>query len=178
MGDDQPDRPGRGMGGFLKGHRALYVGSGGAKGHIVDTRPVGTPRFSPCLVLRTHGRKSGDLYQTPLTYGLFGDEWVVVASKGGSPDHPAWYLNLAASPECEIQIATQRFRCSWREAEGEERARVWDYMCGLYAPFTDYARKMTSRVIPVIMLRILEEITDQTLSHLGRGGTAAEGSGG
>jgi deazaflavin-dependent oxidoreductase (nitroreductase family) len=159
MSDDQPDKPGRGMGGFLKDHRGRYLSSGGREGHIVDTSSVGTPRFSPCLVLKTSGRRSGQTYLTPLTYGLFGDEWVVVASKGGSPEHPAWYLNLTSSPTCEMQIATQSFRCSWREAEGDERQIVWDYMCGLYVPFIDYARKVSSRVIPVIMLRILEEVT-------------------
>lgn len=157
MSSDEPDKRGRGMGGFLKEHRGLYLSSGGSKGHIVDTTSVGTPRFSPCLVLHTHGRRSGTLYQTPLTYGLFGDEWVIVASKGGSPDHPAWYLNLRSRPDCEMRIATQSFRCAWREAEGEERQRVWDYMCGLYSPLRTYERTVGDRVIPVVMLKILEE---------------------
>jgi deazaflavin-dependent oxidoreductase (nitroreductase family) len=152
-------KPGRGMGSFLKEHRRRYLASGGRDGHIVDTTSVGTPRFSPTLVLRTHGRRSGDPYLTPLTYGLWGDEWVVIASKGGAPDHPAWYLNLRSAPTCEMQVATQTFRCAWREAGGEERRRVWDYMCGLYAPFRTYERTVGERVIPVIMLKLLEEVT-------------------
>lgn len=146
------------MGSFLKEHRGQYLGSGGREGHIVDTSPVGTPRFSPTLLLKTRGRRSGDPYIVPLTYGMWGKEWVVVASKGGAPEHPAWYLNLRSRSECEMQIATQVFRCSWREALGEERHRVRSYMAGLYVPFAEYARKVTGRVIPVIMLLPVEEI--------------------
>lgn len=144
---------------FIKNHRRDYHASGGARGHIVNTGVVGTPRFSPTLVLRTIGRKSGNPHVAPLTYGLWGKEWVVIASKGGAPEHPAWYLNLRPAPTCEMQIATQSFRCTWREAEGEERQRVWDYMCALYPPYADYERTTRGRVIPVILLQPIEEVT-------------------
>ncbi len=147
-----------GMSGFLKQHRAQYLSSGGAAGHIVDTTVVGNPRFSPTLVLKTIGRRSGEPQAAPLTYGLYGREWVIIASKGGAPDHPGWYLNLQSAPSCEMQVATQRFRCSWREAQGEERRLVWDYMCALYPPYVDYERTAGERVIPVIMLLPMEEV--------------------
>ena len=158
MNSDRADTPGRGMGSFLKQHLGQYLSSGGRDGHIVDTTVVGTPRFSPTLLLRTWGRCTGNPYLVPLTYGLFGREWVVIASKGGALEHPAWYLNLRSRPECDIQIATQLFRCAWREAGGAERQRLWDYMVELYPPYRDYARTVGSRVIPVIMLLPLAQV--------------------
>lgn len=157
MSDDS-DKRAAAMLDFIKDHRRLYRTTGGRDGHIVNTGVVGTPRFSPTLVLKTVGRKTGKPQIAPLTYGLFGQEWVVIASKGGAPEHPAWYLNLQPAPTCEMQIATQSFRCRWREAEGEERQRAWDYMCGLYAPYADYERTARGRVIPVIMLLPIEEV--------------------
>lgn len=156
--DDSVGRAGE-MLAFIKDHRRRILASGGADGHIVDTSVVGTARFSPTLVLKTTGRKSGEAQIAPLTYGLYGREWVVIASKGGAPEHPAWYLNLREAPTCEIQIATQSFRCSWREADGDERLKLWDYMCALYPPYGDYERRADGRIIPVIMLLPVEEIT-------------------
>ena len=83
---------------------------------------------------------------------------MVIASLGGAPVHPSWYLNLHAHPECEMQVATQVFRCAWREAEGEERRRIWDYMCELHPLFRRYERTVTNRVIPLIMLLPLKEL--------------------
>jgi deazaflavin-dependent oxidoreductase (nitroreductase family) len=159
MSNDDSERRAAEMLDFIKQHRRDYHSSGGAKGHIVNTGVVGTPRFSPTLVLKTIGRKTGKPHAAPLTYGLFGREWVVIASKGGAPEHPAWYLNLQPAPVCDIQIATQSFRCRWRVAQGEERQRVWDYMCALYPPYLDYERTTGGRVIPVIMLLPIEEVT-------------------
>jgi deazaflavin-dependent oxidoreductase (nitroreductase family) len=151
-----PQRPAKNS--FIGEHVERYVSSRGVSGHIVDTSIFANPRFSPCLLLRTRGRRSGQSHLAPLTYGLFGREWVVIASKGGAPKHPAWFLNLQSRPECEMQIATQFFRCTWREAVGDERQRVWDYMAGLYPPFLDYERKVTTRVMPVVMLEPREEL--------------------
>ena len=155
--DDSAGRAGE-MLAFIQGHRRRILASGGADGHIVDTSVVGTARFSPTLVLKTTGRKSGEAQIAPLTYGLYGREWVVIASKGGAPEHPAWFLNLREAPTCEIQIATQSFRCNWREAEGDERRNLWDYMCALYPPYGDYERRAGRRIIPVIMLLPIEEV--------------------
>jgi deazaflavin-dependent oxidoreductase (nitroreductase family) len=157
--DDSAGRAGE-MLAIIKDHRRRILASGGADGHIVDTSVVGTPRFSPTLVLKTTGRKSGKAQIAPLTYGLYGKEWVVIASKGGAPEHPAWYLNLREAATCEMQIATQSFRCTWREAEGEERRKLWDYMCALYPPYGDYEHRAGERIIPVIMLQPIVEIAN------------------
>ena len=76
---------------------------------------------------------------------------VIVASKGGADQHPEWYLNLRASDHVDLQIATQAFRASWREPEGDERHKVWDFMVRAFPPYINY-QKSTTRHIPVIMM--------------------------
>jgi len=80
--------------------------------------------------------------------------------------HPAWYLNLVESETIDFQIATQAFRGSWREPEGAERARVWDFIQGIYPPYADY-RKQAQREIPLVMMRPLAEIPVFTLEEAG-----------
>lgn len=138
---------------FVDDHRALYLRSGGAEGHIVDLSHAGARGLLPTLLLKTKGRRSGKTQIVPLIYGVFGDEWVVVGSKGGAVDHPAWFLNLQGRPDIAFQVATQAFEGSWRLAEGEERARVWDYMQHLYPPYADYRTAAGGREIPLVMLR-------------------------
>jgi deazaflavin-dependent oxidoreductase (nitroreductase family) len=143
---------------FVDEHRALYLRSGGREGHIVDLSHAGARGRLPTLLLRTTGRRSGKPQIVPLIYGLHGDEWVVIGSKGGAPEHPAWYLNLAAAPVAAIQVATQAFTAEWREAEGEEREAVWAYMEQVYPPYADYQAAAQERIIPVVMLRPKTEI--------------------
>jgi deazaflavin-dependent oxidoreductase (nitroreductase family) len=138
---------------FIADHRARYLASGGAEGHLIDMSHVGVPGLTPTLLLGTVGRRSGARLIAPLIYGCYGKEWVVIASKGGSPEHPAWFLNMREQAEVAFQVATQCFRATWREAEGEERARVWDYMGGIYPPYHDYQQTAGARRIPVVMLR-------------------------
>ena len=162
MSDDREDlsvaayRPG--LGRLVKNHLTLYRDSLGREGHIIDTSTFLNPRFTPTLLLQTRGRKTGQVRRVPLAYGLLGREWVLIGTKGGTPEHPAWYLNLREHPECEMRIATQVFRCSWREAAGEERSRAWKYMCELYPLVERYERVAANRVIPVIMLLPLAEL--------------------
>jgi len=138
-------------------HLDMYLGSGGVEGHIVDVSDIGGLNFTTTLLLRYTGRKSGRTIVTPLIYGDFGGEVVIVASKGGADHHPAWYLNLLETPEVDFQIATQAFRATWREAEGDERARVWDFVTGIFPPYTGY-QASTDRLIPLIMLKPLAPI--------------------
>jgi deazaflavin-dependent oxidoreductase (nitroreductase family) len=151
-----------GLGKLVKDHLAQYCGSGGREGHIIDSATFRNPRFTPTLVLQTRGRRTGKLRRVPLGYGLLGPEWVLIGTKGGTPEHPAWYLNLLEQDECEMRVATQVFRCSWREAQGEERQRAWDYMCELYPLVERYERVAANRQIPVIMLLPLEELPEFT----------------
>jgi deazaflavin-dependent oxidoreductase (nitroreductase family) len=143
---------------FVNGHRALYLSSGGAVGHIVDLTHAGARGLLATLLLATVGRKSGKTLIVPLIYGLHGDEWVVVGSKGGAPDHPAWFLNLTARPEVAFQIATQAFRATWRVAEGPERDLVWSEMVHLYPPYETYLEAAGDREIPLVLMKPVEEI--------------------
>ncbi len=132
-------------------HLSLYLGSGGAQGHIVDVSDIGGHKFTTTLLLQYVGRKSGKTMITPLIYGDIGGEVVIVASKGGADHHPAWYLNVADSKELSFQIATQAFRASWREPKGAERAKVWDFMVGVFPPYKTY-QASTQREIPLVMM--------------------------
>jgi len=142
---------------FLASHRNSYLLSGGRQGHIIDLSANGGRPFSPHLLLRYVGRKSGKAYINPLFYGITGGEVAVVASKGGADTHPAWYLNLVASDEVRFQIGTQAFRGTWREPHSPEREAVWNFMVNNNPSFADY-QATTSRQIPVVLLRAVEEI--------------------
>ena len=138
-------------------HRDMYLRSGGTEGHIMDLTPVGGhPLGTHCLIKYT-GRKSGKVFITPLCYGIIGGEVVIVASKGGAEDHPAWYLNIRESDEVEFQIASQAFRASWREPQGAERRKVWDFMVDCY-PFYAQYQASTERQLPLIMMKPLDAI--------------------
>jgi deazaflavin-dependent oxidoreductase (nitroreductase family) len=82
---------------------------------------------------------------------------VIVASKGGADHHPAWYLNLHDSPTVEFQIATQAFRATWREPEGDERDKVWSFVVDNFPPYAAY-QASTERQIPLVMLKAVEPI--------------------
>jgi proline iminopeptidase len=106
---------------------------------------------SPILLLTTTGRSTGNETTTPLIYNLDGDTPVIVASKGGAPEDPGWFKNLAKTPEVGIQIKGDRFRARARVAEGEERARLWRLMNEVWPHYDEYATK-TDREIPVVVL--------------------------
>lgn len=143
-------------------HREMYLSSGGSKGHIMDLTAVGGPSFGTHCLIKYRGRKSGKVFITPLCYGAIGGEVVIVASKGGADEHPAWYLNLRESPEVEFQIGGQAFRGTWREPEGAEREKVWNFMVDCYAFYADY-QSSTERRIPLVMMKPREEIPVFTL---------------
>ncbi|MDQ3053029.1 MAG: nitroreductase family deazaflavin-dependent oxidoreductase [Actinomycetota bacterium] len=103
------------------------------------------------LILTTTGRKSGQSRDKALIYGLTGDSPIVVASKGGDPAHPDWYVNLVEQPEVEVQIRGDRFPARARTATGEERTELWAEMLKHWAPYDEYQTK-TDRQIPVVVL--------------------------
>lgn len=133
-------------------HLGMYLDSGGAEGHIVDVSDIGGHAFTTTLLLRYIGRKSGRTIIAPLIYGDYGGEVAIVASKGGADAHPAWYLNVVAAPELAFQVATQAFTATWREPEGEERARLWAFLEGVFPPYTQY-QASTARQIPIVLLK-------------------------
>jgi len=139
---------------WIAEHIELYR-SDPEKAHMWDSTPLGGPGLLPTLLLTTKGRKSGKPRSLPLIYGTTGDSFVVIASKGGMPTHPVWYLNLEAEPECKIQVGKRVLTTRARVAEGEERQRIWKQMAEIYPPYLDY-QKATDRHIPVVVLDPIE----------------------
>jgi len=131
---------------YGKEHVRTYRETDGREGHDWN----GTQ----ALILTTKGRKSGEPRDSALIYGLSGDSPVIVASKGGHPSHPAWYLNLVANPEVEAQIWGDRFKARARTATGQERAELWAEMLKHWPKYDDYQDK-TDREIPVVVLERL-----------------------
>ena len=136
---------------WMQQHLDRYLKTNGAEGHLRDFTAGGGKPDTPTLLLATTGRKSGKAITLPLIYGKDGANFVVVASKGGAPAHPAWYLNLAVQPKVDVQVLDRKFRAVARTASGAERQRLWQLMADIYPPYNDY-RKMTAREIPVVVL--------------------------
>ena len=95
--------------------------------------------------------RSGELLDV-LIYGEDGDGYVIIASKGGLPNHPIWYLNLEANPECELMVGPKAVPARARVAEGEERARLWKKMAAIYPPYDEYQERAAERTIPLVVL--------------------------
>lgn len=108
-------------------------------------------RGSSTLLLTTTGRRSGEQRTTPLIYGRSGDDYLVVASNGGSPEPPGWYRNLEEHPEVEVQVLGDRFRARARTATDDEKPEMWREMTSHWPPYDSYQRK-TGRQIPVVVL--------------------------
>lgn len=106
------------------------------------------------LLLTTIGAKSGQPRLVPLVYTRDGDLYVIVASKGGAPTHPAWYLNLVANPIVTVELGPDKFQARAIVAEGAERDRLYAELVDTYPAFGDYQRR-TSRRIPVVLLERL-----------------------
>jgi|SRR6185436_3170497 deazaflavin-dependent oxidoreductase (nitroreductase family) len=123
-----------------------------AKAHLWDSSRGGGTGLLPTLLLTTKGRKSGQEISIPLIYGRHGPAYVVIASKGGAPDHPDWYKNLTADPMCHIQVSTDAHTAKARTAAGDERAKLWTQMQKIYPPYDDYQRTAKDREIPVVVL--------------------------
>ena len=124
-------------------HRSIYRLTSGKVGGRLGKLPV--------LLLTTIGRKSGRLRTQPLVYTRVGDGYAVIASKGGAPRDPLWYLNLRANPLAEVTVGRDKRRVLARDAEGDERERLWRALADLYPGYERYAQK-TSRQIPVVVL--------------------------
>ncbi|HUZ97952.1 MAG TPA: nitroreductase family deazaflavin-dependent oxidoreductase [Gaiellaceae bacterium] len=106
---------------------------------------------STILLLTTQGRKTGNPTTTPLIYDLDGENPVIVASKGGAPEHPGWYRNILKNPHVNVQIKGEKFHAHPRTAEGEERERLWKQMNKMWPHYDEYQTK-TDREIPVVVL--------------------------
>ncbi len=124
-------------------HIRAYRETGGEVGYLWNG--------ATCLILTTTGRKSGQRRDTALICGFDGDNPIVVASYGGSPTHPAWYLNLTADPNVEVQVKSDIFAAAARTVEGEERDRLWGIVTTVWPNYNEYVKRTTRR-IPVVLL--------------------------
>ena len=125
-------------------HMNRYLETNGEDGHIW--------RGVPTLLLTTTGRSSGAPRMLPLISGTDGDDHIIVASKGGYPDHPAWYTNIEASNAVQVQVAADKFSATAELVEGDDRTRIWQVMAEIWPPYNEYQAK-TDREIPVVRLR-------------------------
>jgi deazaflavin-dependent oxidoreductase (nitroreductase family) len=129
---------------FVKGHVWLYQSSGGRRG--------GTMRGRKILLLTTTGNKSGQARTVPVVPFFEGAETYVIASMGGQPQHPAWYNNLRAKPEVDVQLGSEKWRARAIVVDDEtERQRLWKQIVAEMPNFGEYQKK-TTRVIPVVRL--------------------------
>ena len=142
--------------GWQQRHVEAYLKSDGAEGHVLDFGRPGVPPVNT-LLLQTTGRKSHAPQTSPLIYGKDGRGFVIVASKGGAPAHPAWFLNLSDKSEVRFQVANKKYRGTARITSGAEREKLFRMMAGLFPPYTDYQTK-TAREIPVVVLEPQEEV--------------------
>jgi len=136
---------------WIAEHIELYR-SDPEKAHMWDSTVAGGPGVLPTLLLTTKGRKSGEPRSLPLIYSEAGDGYVIIASKGGTPTHPLWFLNLQANPECELMVGAKHVIASARVAEGDERERLWKQMAAVYPPYDKYQETAGARTIPVVVL--------------------------
>lgn len=128
---------------FGQEHVERYRATDGGEGH--DWQGAKT------LLLTTTGRKSGEPRTAPLIYGTDDGSYLIVASMGGAPKPPAWYLNLSANPEVEVQLKGERFKARARTASAEEKPRLWEKMVAEWPAYDEYQTR-TERQIPVVVL--------------------------
>ena len=136
---------------WISDHLRAYQESGGREGHMWDSSAAGGKGLLPCLLLHTVGRRSGRELVHPLIYGMDGEDFVIVGSKGGADTQPGWYFNLVEQPETKIQVGENTYEVTARILEGAERERIWRQMVDIFPPYHDYQGK-TSRKIPLFLL--------------------------
>jgi deazaflavin-dependent oxidoreductase (nitroreductase family) len=134
-------------------HIKQYVATGGKEGHIWQGAPT--------LLLTVRGRSSGVWRRSALIYGVYPDgelaagdkreRYVIVASKGGAPEHPQWFRNLEVNPRVRVQIGDEEFDADARLATADEKPRLWSLMAGIWPDYDNYQLK-TVRQIPVVVL--------------------------
>ncbi|MFE6946644.1 nitroreductase/quinone reductase family protein [Streptomyces chartreusis] len=139
---------------WVRDHVRRYVDSGGEDGHYLMGLPT--------LVLTTVGRRTGQRRRTGATYGRVGDYFVIIASAGGSPKHPLWYLNLLTTPEVEVQVGSRVFAAVARVVPpGVERDALWHKMCRMSPQFADLQTR-TIRQFPLVVLQPIVALQPHT----------------
>jgi deazaflavin-dependent oxidoreductase (nitroreductase family) len=136
---------------WVADHIRKYVASGGEEGYLWHGADGSFAPGAPILLLTTTGRKSGQARRTALIFGQDGDDYLIVASKGGAPEHPLWYGNLVANPEVELQVKADVFKATARTATAEEKTRLWPKMVDVWPDYANYQTR-TDRDIPIVIL--------------------------
>ena len=136
---------------WIREHLARYIATDGADGYLWDAALGGGEGMVATLLLTTTGRKSGEPLTLPLIFCKSEQGYAVIASKGGAPEHPAWYLNLQANPDVHLQVKADKFNARARTANPQERAALWKKMVEIY-PLYDKYQAATTREIPVVIL--------------------------
>ena len=128
---------------FVANQVALYESTNGVEGGTLQDKPV--------VILTTKGRHSGKVRKSPLMRVEDNGKYAVIASMGGAPKHPVWYLNLIASPEVTLQDGANVYEMAAREVDGDERTRWWAIAVEAWPAYADY-QAGTDRQIPVVVL--------------------------
>ena len=129
---------------FGKAHVERYEATDGAEGYYWQNDTT-------ILLLHTRGRTSGRDYTHPLIYREWDDAYLIVASKGGAPEPPEWFLNLQKNPDVTVQIKGEKFAARARVATPDERPAMWKHMTEVWPNYDDYQKK-TDREIAVVVL--------------------------
>ena len=124
-------------------HVKLYRETNGEQGYIWNGAPI--------ILVTTKGRKSGEARTIPIIFTQYGDSWVIMASRGGSPTHPAWYLNVLDDPKVTVQVKGDIYEAVARTAPEGEREKIWAEAIKVW-PRYDVYQAATTRQIPVVVL--------------------------
>ncbi|HEX2234240.1 MAG TPA: nitroreductase family deazaflavin-dependent oxidoreductase [Thermoleophilaceae bacterium] len=149
-------------------HTFAYRATKGVIGHRI-------PGAFSMLLLDHVGAKSGEKRTSPLLYLADGDDLVIVASKGGHPQNPAWFHNLRANPVTTVQVGSEKRKVRARVANGEERSRLWPKLVEMYGPYRDYQRRADKmdREIPLVILEPAGRVDSPTEARAPRSAARA-----
>jgi deazaflavin-dependent oxidoreductase (nitroreductase family) len=131
-------------------HIAAYRETNGEKGFMWNGATT--------LLMTSTGRKSGEKRTIAIIYTQVGDNFIIIASKGGSPVHPLWYLNILEDPNVEVQVKADRWEAVARTAESPEREALWAEACKVWPNYDEYQRR-TERRIPVVVIEPKRKLT-------------------
>ncbi|MGB8363243.1 MAG: nitroreductase family deazaflavin-dependent oxidoreductase [Rhizomicrobium sp.] len=124
-------------------HVRVYRETNGERGYLWNGAPI--------LLLTTKGRLSGKPRTIPIIFTRHGNTWIIIASRGGSPTHPKWYLNIVDEPRVQVQVKAQVFEATARTAQPPEREKLWAETIKTWPKYDEYQSR-TSRVIPVVVI--------------------------